>query len=117
MNQRGTRMFVIASTYTWLSSCHIVLAQWKSPGLRPPGESIATTLSERHAQRAQSRHAHGADGEIFMIRINFHLHRLGQLELVFLFVGRHGALQLRLEIRPQQLRFLLLQPQNGGAES
>src|SRR4051812_40143782 len=43
VNHRGTRCFVAESTYTWLSSCHMVLAQWKLPGLRPDGLSIATT--------------------------------------------------------------------------
>src|SRR5437016_13183061 len=31
-------------TYTWLNSCHSVLAQWNWPGGRPLGESIATYL-------------------------------------------------------------------------
>ena len=44
VNQRGTRCLVALKTYTWLSSCHRVLAQWKLPGVRPDGLSIATTL-------------------------------------------------------------------------
>ena len=42
VNQRGTRWPVAVSVYTWLISCHSVEAQWKVPGLRPEGLSMAT---------------------------------------------------------------------------
>ena len=32
------------STYTWLNSCHSVLAQWNWQGGRPLGESIAAFI-------------------------------------------------------------------------
>jgi hypothetical protein len=68
---------------TWLISCHSVLAQWNSPGVRPDGLSMATTLPERHAERAQSGHAQRAYGEVFVIGIDFHLHRRSSLILYF----------------------------------
>ena len=71
----------------------------KSPGLRPDGLSIATTSPNVTPKRAQSRHAQRAHGEVFMIRIDFHLHRPRQLHLVFLLVGGDGALQLRPQNR------------------
>ena len=69
--------------------------------------------SERHTQRAQARQAHGADGEVLVIRIDLHLHRPLQLELVlpsyvaiarFISSGNRGA----------ALRLLRVKLQDGG---
>src|ERR1019366_6283101 len=75
VNHRGTRWPVAVRVYTWLISCHNVDAQW-----------------------AQSRHAQRAHGEILVVRVDLHLHRLFELEPVLLLVGGDGAIHLGLEV-------------------
>ena len=41
VNQRGTWELVSVRVNTWLISCHSVEAQWKLPGGRPEGLSMA----------------------------------------------------------------------------
>ena len=101
VNQRGTRELVMVSVKTWLISCHSVESQWKLPGGRPEGLSMAMSVSEGHAERAQAGHAQRAHGEILVIGIGLHLDGAVQLELVFLLVSRDRAAHLGFEIGTQ----------------
>ena len=85
VNQRGTRCLVAESTYTWLNSCHMVLAQWKRARLAAGRAVHRDDVAEGHAQRAQARHAHGADGEIFVVGIDLQLHRTGRACSLYFF--------------------------------
>src|ERR1035438_9868699 len=89
VNQRGTRCPVAVSVYTWLISCHSVdtmpgggqrvhVAHFvpqrgrpmEGPGLASRGAVHGHGVAERHAQRAQSRHAERAHREILVIRVH-----------------------------------------------
>ena len=50
-----------------------------------------------------------------MIRIDFHLHRTGQLRAVFLLIRCENRTQLCLQVRAQQRRFAFVQLQNRCA--
>ena len=50
-----------------------------------------------------------------MIRIDFHLHRTGQLHAVFLLIRGQNRKQLCLQVRAQQRRFGFVQLQNRCA--
>ena len=81
-------------------------------GLARRGAVHRDDLAEGHAQRAQPGHAHGAHGEVFVIRIDLDLHRAGQLHVVFLLVGGEDRVQLRLHVRQQQVGFVLVELEN-----
>ena len=52
------------------------LPQLKSPGLRAAeGESMATTSPKVTPSAPEAGHAHRADGEVFVVGIDFKLHR------------------------------------------
>ena len=71
-------------------------------------------FAEGDAQRAEAGHAQRAHGEIFVIGIELHLHRAGQLHLVLLFVGGDGAIDFGLHVRQEQVGFFFVELDDGG---
>ena len=90
VNQRGTR---IIGHVEHVDVAHFVpqgAGPVKAAG-RPARRAVHRDhIAERHAQRAQAGHAHGAHGEVFVVGIDFHLHRPVELEPVFLLVSRQA---------------------------
>ncbi len=70
-------------------------------------------FAEGDAERAESRHAHGAHGEILVVGIDLDLHRTGQRHVVLLLVGRENRVQLRLHVGKQQRGFSLVELEDG----
>ena len=68
---------------TCVNSCHSVLPQLNSSGLRADGESITTSLPKHTPKRAKPRHREGADGKVVMIGIHFKANRTFGREIVF----------------------------------
>ncbi len=69
--------------------------------------------SERHAERAETGHTHRADGEVLVIGIDLHLHRPGKRHLVLALVGVHRPRQHALDVRLEQIGFLLVELERG----
>ena len=86
----------------------------KVAGLAARGAVHGDDLAKGHAQGAEAGHSHGANREVLVVGVDFHLHGARKLHLVFLLVRGHAAFQLRFKIGAQQLGFLLVQFQDRG---
>src|SRR5436853_7922637 len=72
-------------------------------------------LPKVNAKRPQAWHPRRAYGKGLMIRLDFQLHRTGQLHAVFLLIRGENRKQLCLRVRATKRRFGIVQPQNRSA--
>ena len=77
-------------------------------GRAPGGAVQGYDFAESNAEGAEAGHSQRAHGEIFVVGIELHLHRAGQLHLVLFFIGGDHALQLGLDIWQQQICFFFV---------